>query len=269
MRELLAKAEKYICENGNSLQKACTDYIAGRGDKEKVIKELSSYQNSDGGWANGLEIEYPGPASSPFTTAVALGYISRFDLTKSDLFHDTLTYLKNAQQRNGMWDDTDEILEFHHPPYMGPGVYTEFKTGMILKWLLRLNVSDKEMIGGAQKYLIQVFDEVSSKNDFWSAVAYSGAFSLMPHVAEYSKIMEWSMKVLMPQEGQFGWQQVIGMIEDDIPIPDHVYDVSLNLIKQNQEQDGGWPHQFGTYNRVWSAIYILRFLKNKNLIYQG
>jgi hypothetical protein len=167
-----------------------------------------------------------------------------------------------------MWDDTEDMLKFPHPPFMGPGVYTEFKTGMILKWLLRLNVTDEEMISKAQKYLIELFDEISSKNDLWSAVAYSSAFSLLPHVPEYSKIMEWSMKILMPQEGELGWQQVIGMIEDDIPIPDQAVDISIRLIKTSQEQDGGWPHMFGTYNRVWSALYILRFLKSKNLIYQ-
>lgn len=261
MKELFAKAEKYIRENGNTLQKTCLDYITGKADKQKVIEELSRYQNSDGGWANGLEIEYPGEASSPFTTAVALGYISKFGLAETDLLKNTLEYLHNTQAKNGMWDDTEEMLKYPHPTYMGPGIYTDYKTGMNLKWLLRLNVCDKNMLDKAQEYLIDKFVEVEKSNDFFSAVAYSSAFSLLPHVAEYKKIMEWSMKILMPQEGQFGWQQLSGMIEDEIPIPEQVLKLSIDLIKQNQEPDGGWPHKFGTYNRVWSAIFILRFLK--------
>lgn len=261
MQEIFNKAEGYIKQNGTNLQKACMDYIAGRGDKESIIKELAPYQNTDGGWANGLEIEYPGTASTPYTTAAAMGYISKFELNESRLFSDTLKYLKNTQHKNGMWEDTDEMLKYPHPPYMGPGVYPEFKTGMVLKWLLRMNVQDFEMIDNAKKYLLSVFDEVSAKNDFWSAVAFSNAFSLMPEEQAYQKIMEWCMKILMPQDAQFGWQQAVGMIEDDIPIPDQARDIAINLIKQNQEQDGGWPHQFGTYNRVWSAIFILRYLK--------
>lgn len=269
MIKLLEKAENYIYENSSNLQKACIEYIGGRGDKHKIEKELSIFQNSDGGWANGLEIEYPGAVSSPFTTAAALGYISRFDLIESDLFHDTLKYLKNTQHENGKWDDSKEILKYPHPPYMGSGIYLEYKTGMILKWLLRLNVSDKEMMDRALAYLIEIFDEVSVKNDFWSAVAYSGVFSLLPNLQESQKIMKWSMQILIPQKEQFGWQQVMGIIEDDMPIPEQAHDISIHLIKENQEEDGGWPHQFGTYNRVWSAIYMLRFLKSKNLIYQG
>ncbi|MCX7710538.1 MAG: hypothetical protein N2484_11920 [Clostridia bacterium] len=266
MKELWNKAEKYIYENGSSLQKACMDFVAGRGDKQRIIEELSVYQNPDGGWAKGLEIEYPGLASSPYTTAAALGYISKFGLSETKIFEDTLNHLKKSQRENGMWDDTEEILQYPHPPYMGPGIYTEYKTGMILKWLLRLNVSEKETMDRALRYLLEIFDEVAGKNDFWSAVAYSGAFSLLPHLVEYPKIMEWSMRILMPQEGQLGWQQVMGMIEDDIPIPDQAMEISIQLIKQNQEADGGWPHPFGTYNRVWSAIYILRFLKNKKIV---
>ncbi len=267
MRELMEKAEKYIIDNSTDLQKVCLDYVAGRSSKEKVLDELSKYQNPDGGWANGLEIEYPGAISSPFTTAAALGYISKFELGESELLPSTLNYLKKTQHENGMWDDTEGVLAYPHPPYMGPGIYPEFKTGVTLKWLLRLNIADKKMIEGAQSYLVEIFDEVAPKNDFWSAVAYSSAFALLPHLQETPRIMEWSMKILMPEESEFGWQQVMGMIEDDMPIPDRVYDISLNLIKENQEDDGGWPHQFGTYNRVWSAIYILRFLKQKGLIY--
>ncbi len=268
MKELITKAQKYVCLNGSSLQKACMDYVSGSGDEQCIIKELSGYQNADGGWANGLEIEYPGTASSPYTTAAALGHISKFGLGDSDIFRNTLTYLKDTQCSNGMWDDPEKMLEFSHPPYMGPGIYPEYKTGMILKWLLRMNIND-DIIDRAQKYMLDKFEEVAPKNDFWSAVAYSGAFSLLPHIKEYPEIMQWSMKILLPEESQFGWQQVMGMIEDDIPIPDSVLDLSIDLIRQKQEEDGGWPHPFGTYNRVWSAIYILRFLKNKGLALKG
>jgi hypothetical protein len=48
MKELSKKAEKYIYENGSNLQKACMDYVAGRGDRNRIISELTTYQNADG-----------------------------------------------------------------------------------------------------------------------------------------------------------------------------------------------------------------------------
>ncbi len=260
MREIIQRAGGYIRENGTPLQKACLDFLEEKGTKDDIVKALSPYQNEDGGWANGLEIEYPGLVSSPYTTAVALGLIHKFSLSEHGLLLDTLDYLKSTQLENGMWDDTPQMLQFPHPPYMGPGVYTEYKTGMILKGLLRLNVHQTAMIDRAITYMADSFEEISKRNDFWSAVAYSGAFSFLPHHPKYPQIMEWSMKLLMPEGAGFGWQQAMGMIEDDIPIPETVQSLTLELIQKHQEPDGGWPHLFGTYNRVWSAIYIVRFL---------
>lgn len=260
MKEIIKKAEKYILDNGTELQKVCIDYLMGRADKEQLINELGKYQNSDGGWANGLEIEYQGPVSTPYTTAAAMAHIVKFGLEDSVLLERTIEYLRNTQYDNGKWDDTEEMAKYPHPPYMGPQIYTEYKTGMILKWLLRLNMGETEMAKRAQDYLASIFDEVSMRNDFWSAVGYTGAFSMLPGHPDYQKIMGWGMKILMPGDGNFGWQQVMGIIDDDMPIPEQYMKGTLDMISQCQEEDGGWPHPFGPYNRVWSAIFIVRFL---------
>lgn len=266
MKEVIKKAEEYVLKNGTDLQKSCVNYVIGKGDKQSIAKELARYQNNDGGWANGLEIEYQGDISSPFTTAAALSYLYKFNLGDSTLLKKTLEYLRDTQNSNGMWDDLAEMSNFEHPEFMGKGVYTEYKTGMILKWLIRLNVDEQEMIDKATNYLLETFDDISKDNDFWSAVAYSSAISVLPNCKKYSQIMEWSMKILMPKGSEFGLQQVRGMIEDDMPIPEQVMDRAINLIKDSQECDGGWPNQFGKYNRVWSTINIIRFLRNNSII---
>ena len=265
MKEVLKKATEYVLENGTDLQKSCVNYLMGEGDRQSIIEELAQYQNSDGGWANGLEMEYRGNVSSPFTTAAALSHIYKFNLNDSNLLKKTLDYLKNTQYSNGMWDDPDEMNQFEHPDFMGKGIYTEYKTGIILKWLIRLKVDDREMIDRATNYMLENFDEISKKNDFWSAVAYSSAISVLPGCKKQEKIMEWSMKILMPKGSEFGLKQVMGMIEDDMPIPEQAMNNALKIIKDTQENDGGWPNPFGEYNRVWSAVSIIRFLVKNNL----
>lgn len=262
MKKVFEQALNYVVDNGTEFQQTCCSNILGQASDEQVADALARYQNVDGGFAHGLEIEYQGPISSPFTTAAALGHIFRFGLKNTTVLSNTLGYLKNSQYPDGKWDDPEELDDYPHPPYMGAGVYPEFKTGMILKWLLRLNCCDqKEMMEKAQNYLLDNFEAISPANDFWSAVAYAGAFALLPHLPEYSAIMEWSMKILMPETTAPNWQQISGMIEDEVPIPEANLNQALQMIKEHQEQDGGWPHLYGTYNRVWSAIYILRFLK--------
>jgi hypothetical protein len=260
MRDNLFKTEKYIMENGTALQKTCCQYVTGKCHKDKIATELAQYQNPDGGFSNGLDIEYMGPVSSPFTTATALGHIVKFGLQDTDVCNRIMQYLKNTQNDDGSWEDSEEMNKFPHPPYMGPGVYPEYKTGMIIKWLVRLGSEEKQIIEKARNYMVEHFDKISANNDFWSAVAYSSAFSVLPEGPEYAKIMNWSMSILMPQSDYMGWQQISGMIEDDIPIDESIRQQVMDAIKKNQEDDGAWPHAFGVYNRVWSALFIMKFI---------
>ncbi len=149
MNEVYENAKVFILENGNEVQKKLFSHLTEECDLNYAVEALARYQNEDGGWANGLEIEYGGNVSTPMTTAAALGYIYLFDLSETEIFAKTLDYLSSTQKDNGSWDDPEEITRFKLPPYMGPGIYVEFKTDMIIKWLSRMNLNteDREMIG--------------------------------------------------------------------------------------------------------------------------
>ncbi|MCD4846091.1 MAG: hypothetical protein K8R25_16565 [Methanosarcinales archaeon] len=271
MNEVYENAKVFILENGNEVQNKLFLHLIGESDLSCAIEALKRYQNEDGGWANGLEIEYNGNVSTPMTTAAALGYIYFFDLLETELLSRTLHYLKSTQKENGSWDDPKEITRFELPPYMGPGIYVEFKTGMIIKWLsrLNLNIEDREMIIRARDYLIEEFPQVSKGDDIWSAIAYINAFGELPPLEQsehIQQIMGWAMSILMPDgppdpdTDELEWTFVQGMIHDDNPVLDSMKEKVAHAIVANQLQSGGWQHQFGMYNAVWAAILIVRFL---------
>jgi len=272
MNEVYENAKVFILENGNEVQKKLFLHLIGECNLSCAIEALKRYQNEDGGWANGLEIEYDGNVSTPMTTAAALGYIYLFNLLETELLSRTLHYLKSTQKENGSWDDPEEITRFELPPYMGPGIYVEFKTGMIIKWLNRLdlNTDDREMIIRARDYLIEEFPQVSKGDDMWSAIAYINAFGELPPLEQsehIQEIMGWAMGILMPDgppdphTDELEWTFVQGMIHDDSPVLDSMKEKVAHAIVANQLQSGGWQHQFGTYNAVWAAILIVRFLR--------
>ncbi|RZN36072.1 MAG: hypothetical protein EF813_07985 [Methanosarcinales archaeon] len=165
MNDVYENAEVFILENGNEVQNKLFLHLTGGCDLNCAVEALARYQNEDGGWANGLEIKYAGNVSMQMTTAAARGYIYLFDLSETGIFAKTLDYLSFTQKDNGSWDDPEEITRFELPPYMGPGIYVEFKTGMILKWLSRMNLNteDKGMIRRARDYLIKEFPRVSKE----------------------------------------------------------------------------------------------------------
>jgi len=277
MNEVYENAKVFILENGNEVQKKLFLHLIGECDLGCAVEALRRYQNEDGGWANGLEIEYNGNVSTPMTTAAALGYIYLFDLSETELLSRTLHYLRSTQKENGSWDDPEEITRFELPPYMGPGIYVEFKTGMIIKWLSRLNLNteDREMIIRAKDYLIEEFPQVSKGDDMWSAIAYINAFSELPPLEKsehIQEIMGWAIGILMPDgppdpdTDELEWAFVQGMIHDDSPTLDSMKEKVADAIRKNQLQSSGWQHQFGTYNAVWAAILIVRFLQKNGFI---
>ncbi len=268
MNQVIEKAGNFVEKKGNALQKAALNYILSDDEescKKEVEKELTRYQNEDGGFSNGLEIEYAGNISSPFTTAAALGYIYFFGLKDSDIMKRTERYLIETQKNDGSWDDEDGILEFDIPPYMGPGIYVEYKTAMILKWLRKLGIFENSYSEKSLKFLVDYFDTVSDKKDFWSAAAYVSLFSELPENENSEKILKWGMEILSgpasaSENTDIQWEQVQGMIYEDSPMLASIKDLVSEKIKMNQLPDGSWPHQFGDYNAVWAAILICRFL---------
>jgi len=270
MQQIYEKARDYIMQNGTELQKTAMLQVVGEADSATLTSALAPYQNSDGGWANGLEIEYQGSVSTPMTTAAALGYITMFGLNETELLTATVTYLEQTQQHNGSWDDVEAMTQFQIPDYMGPGKYVEFKTGMLLKWLKRLQVQNQKMLDSAYQYLLDRFPDVSQGSDFWTAAAYANAFSEYPPTDEHQRILQWAQQALTPPEAQqqapaensgLPWMMIQALLHDDSYLLVPMKEQALASIRANQLPTGGWPHPFGDYNAVWAAVLVVRYLK--------
>lgn len=270
MEKLYEKAQNFIMQNGTNTQKTLFRYLIGDETKKTAVEALKQYQNEDGGWANGLEIEYQGNISSPMTTAAALSYLYFFDLGDTKLFTKTLNYLELTQKSDGSWDDSEDILQFEIPVWYGPQNFVDYKTGVIIKWLMRLNTQNQKMYDKAINYLLKNFKETSKTANVWSAMAYINAFSEFPQLKETPEIMEWGVSILKPptlsskKKAKFSWPQVQGMIYDDDHMLEPFKEKVIETIKQRQLKNGDWPHRFGVYNKVWAAILIIRFLKINN-----
>ena len=261
MKKIYSKAVSFINENGSNIQKSLYKYVLGQEKKENIVRKLQEFQNEDGGWANGLEIEYQGKISSIMTTATALGYIYLFGLEDSKLTNNTLKYLNNTQNESGYWDDDDEIRQADIPPYYLPGRFIEYKTGMILKWVRRLEL-DNKMIDNGYRFMINYRDEIENP-DMWTAIGYINAF--VEYKGDSSQeIVNWAVNILNQNEAfneELNWQKIQGMIYDDDEMIFKLKGQILRSIKDNQLENGAWPHQFGVYNQVWAAILIIRYLK--------
>ncbi len=90
-------AKEFILHNARPIDLAVYQYFYENGSKERVIDELSNYQNEDGGFGNGLEADYLNPNSSPIATNDAIITLYRTDALAlaSDMVKGIVRYLKS------------------------------------------------------------------------------------------------------------------------------------------------------------------------------
>lgn len=121
--------EKYILNNARDIEKAKWKYLFNNGKKEEIVSELIKYQNSDGGFGNGLEADSLLPTSTNIASAEAIltAYEYRLDC-KGEWFENLLMYFeRNIQNTPSFWEKVPmEVEDFPHAPWWSYAPDTKF-----------------------------------------------------------------------------------------------------------------------------------------------
>lgn len=78
------KALQFISQHARPLDLAIYDYHLNNGSVQKIQQELLTYQNADGGFGHGLEMDYLNPHSTPIAVNEALHILHRMGLVTKD-----------------------------------------------------------------------------------------------------------------------------------------------------------------------------------------
>jgi len=97
------------------------NYHLNNGSRKNLIKEIKKYQNSDGGFGNGLEPDFRLPLSTPMATSIALRYLKNVDHHQSaqTIIKKAVSYLEESynQNRNGWYAVRKEVNDYPHTPW--------------------------------------------------------------------------------------------------------------------------------------------------------
>mgnify|MGYP001202547209 CR=1 FL=1 len=69
---------------GAALEAGIVDHLWFAADPQPAISALASYQNDDGGFGKGLELDIESPASNPFATWMGLIYLRSLPATVTE-----------------------------------------------------------------------------------------------------------------------------------------------------------------------------------------
>ncbi len=103
----IKKIKEFIFKNGRLLERRLFSFFFENGNKDDVIKALVAYQNSDGGFGNGIEPDLLCPDSTAIGAETALYILDILELSNNDIVTKIAKWVINSQNSKGYID---------HPP---------------------------------------------------------------------------------------------------------------------------------------------------------
>lgn len=115
----LEQAYRFISNNCEPLYTTLFEFHFRDEHKDAVLTELKKYQNSDGGFGNGLEPDFTLPDSSPIATTIAFQILDDIQVTDHPIIDKALTYLeKSFDSKNSRWWAVPEsVNDYSHAPW--------------------------------------------------------------------------------------------------------------------------------------------------------
>lgn len=97
------QARSFVYRNARPLELAVFHYHFENGSREDILNALSYYQNSDGGFGNGLEADSLNPNSSPLQTSTACDILHGIGFTNSQhpIVQGILRYFSSGDSFDG------------------------------------------------------------------------------------------------------------------------------------------------------------------------
>ena len=109
-QERFSKAREFIYRQGDLLTRKRFAYHFEDASKQDVIDVLGCYQNADGGFGDGLELDILCPDSSGICTEVALGYILELEALDCAMLDGVVSWVVSTEKRDGEVPHPSEAL---------------------------------------------------------------------------------------------------------------------------------------------------------------
>ncbi len=105
--EQIQTARIFIFKNGRLLERQLFEYFFGDGTQQACLKALRAYQNADGGFGNGIELDILCPDSSAIGAETAMYILEMLDCQEGEMVYSLVEWILANQNEAGF---------INHPP---------------------------------------------------------------------------------------------------------------------------------------------------------
>ncbi len=257
----------FLDQQGDTLGRAWAAHLWRDVPASAVIAALGAYQNDDGGFGKGLEVDIKAPVSNPFATRLAMHVLATLDGPIDDpLVRDLDRWLVSAQDEDGDWHFAPEVYRHELAPWFAGWTFPNLNPACCLAGLAaRLGIGNETM----QARVRRLFDEKASLDE-----ARSGEFyTILPYV-EYlggvdhperdtyfdaiaANIVATAEKGGYADAGHFFDQAQGGGDDLRRRLPSELIAQQRARLLSEQQDDGGWPTPYDPAWRPWTTATTL------------
>jgi hypothetical protein len=269
-KEAFNRAREFIYTTARPLDRNLFAFLFEDGSRDDVVEELSKFQNSDGGYGNGLESDIRLKASSPMVTSVGLQYCEDIDATsEEEIVSKAIEYLISTyDQEHEYWPST--FLDVNDEPHAPWWNLDEVKPPEEESWAN----PNAELAGYIHRYRSLVpYDFISRLNrrlvaNIESSEHIEGLYKVMcwerayrefpePLRSMVADIIRRTFKRDAPYtQKDLGEIRIFWLAPDSdailISYPGNVYNLMYQELEKQADDGGWWPTwKWGQYEDVW------------------
>lgn len=262
-RRAVTGGRRFVEQAGFPLGVAMIDHAWSSGSPEVVIEHLAAFQNDDGGFGRGLEVDIGSPASNPFAARLAMSILLGLGVlpgNASDMTMALQQWLIANQADDGDWHFSRETRSGDLAPWFAGWTFPALNPACCLAGLAnRLGIATPEML----ERVARLFSDMASLD----AARTGDFYNLLPYV-EYTGGVEWEEREAYldaiasniagsvsggryEDAGHF-WEHVLGGGSDLVArLAVEMLSQQADRLLGEQGPDGGWPTP---YNDAWRPL---------------
>lgn len=263
------KSKKFIFRFGRLLDRKRFLYHFENGSKDEVQQVLSCYQNSDGGFGHGLEMDVICPVSTAIGAEVAMAYLEEIGMTKGKIIDLLENWVISSQQSDGtMYHPADEVKAYPHGWWWeDDDIRTLSLAGFLGKW----GRGSRTFFDGAKKVFIgESFPEKLGVYNY----PYYLYLRFAPGAEEFSEYLEKIQELFPNMLQEFEWHcplffSIYHWTSDDIDVETWKTEAQ-KAVKTLKEDGGVYVPQYSKllwWRPVWTLNMLVTMKKHGLLHY--
>lgn len=240
------------------------DHLIDGASADPVIVALAHYQNSDGGFGRGLEVDMASPASNPFATRLAMTALTTLQSlpeSASPMMASLADWLTANQAADGDWHLSSETRNGKLAPWFAAWEHPNLNPALcIAGFAHRLRIGTPDMQSRtASLFRAQASVEMAASADFYGLLPYVEYVDALPpadrdvYLDAISANIHAHHSSCYADAGHF-WEQVLAAGPDLVARLDaDLLDSYAPRLLNEQDADGGWPTPYDQAWRPWAT----------------